>query len=305
VRGSAGRAVVPALVVLALLAVVAVAATGSTSSGTSRVRPPAATLLDTIFSLGLLGVVAGGILVTYGLMQRKEIGRELASGRYPRTSLVGWILFTFAFMGFAYWRLGSWEFRPSEPGVSDVVPTETTPLPGSAPDGQDGTQYEPQLAWIPIVVVLVLVAAAVAAYVLSGRRARRRASERDVLAEDVAIVLDETLDDLRAETDPRRAVIAAYARLEHVLAANGVRRGEAETEEEYLGRFLRSLDVSEAGARRLTDLFEWARFSQHPVDVEMKEEAIGALEELRDELRRLSGPDGDSTNASGAREATA
>jgi hypothetical protein len=89
VRGSAARAVVPALVVLALLAVVAVAATGSTSTGTDRTRTPAATLLDTFFSLSLLAVVAGGVLVAYGLMQRKDIRREVASGRYARTSLLG------------------------------------------------------------------------------------------------------------------------------------------------------------------------------------------------------------------------
>jgi hypothetical protein len=284
VRGSAGRAVVPALVVLALLAVVAVAATGSTSTGTGRVRPPAATLLDTIFSLSLLGVVAGGVLLVYGLMQRKEIRRELASGRYARTSLVGWILFVCVFTLVVYLR--GWDFRPAQPPVSEVVPTGSSPPPSGAPPDETATTYEPRLAWIPIVVVLALVAAAVGAYVVSERRARRRPTERDVLAEDVALVLDETLDDLRAETDPRRAVIAAYARLEDVLAANGVRRGRAETEEEYLGRFLRSLDASAAAARRLTDLFEWARFSQHPVVVEMKEEAIAALEELRYELRR-------------------
>ena len=39
---------------------------------------------------------------------------------------------------------------------------------------------------------------------------------------DSADVLDETLDDLRAETDPRRAVIAAYARMERALAAFGL-----------------------------------------------------------------------------------
>ncbi len=284
-RGNAGRALVPALGVLALLAVVAIAATGSTSTGTDRVRPPAATLLDTFFSLGLLAVVAGAVLVAYGLMQRKEISREIASGRYRRSSLVGWILFTFAFTAFAYWRLGRWEFRSSDPAVSDVVPTETAPPPGSAPEDPGATQYEPRLAWIPIVVVLVLVAVAVTAYVVSERRARRRVRERDSLAEDVAHVLEETLDDLRSEPDPRRAVIAAYARLERALAWHGLPRREAETEEEYLARFLHSLAVSESAARRLTDLFEWARFSRHEVDAEMKEEAISALEELRDELR--------------------
>ena len=40
----------------------------------------------------------------------------------------------------------------------------------------------------------------------------------DALLPALADVLDETLDDLRAEADPRRAVIAAYARMERALA---------------------------------------------------------------------------------------
>lgn len=284
-RGSAARALAPALVVLGLLAVVAIASTGSTSRGTGRTRPPAATLLDTFFTLGLVAVLAGAALFAYGLTQRKDVGRQMASGRYPRMSVVGWFLFVIVFtlVSYSRFRIGLRSGQDQE--LTDPLPGERTPGNGSSqPD--TSTAYAPTIAWIPILVVLGLVAAAVAAYVVSERRARRRVSERDALVEDVFAALDETLDDLRAESDPRRAVIAAYARLEQVLAANGLPRRQAETQEEYLARFLRSLEVSEEAARRLTDLFERAKFSQHAVDVGMKEEAIGALEQLRDELRR-------------------
>ena len=96
--------------------------------------------------------------------------------------------------------------------------------------------------------------------------------------------MDESLDDLRAEPDPRRAVIAAYARLERVLAAHRLPRRPAEAPLEYLGRMLAELSVSPEAARRLTDLFERAKFSQHAVGTEMKEEAIAALETVRDDL---------------------
>jgi hypothetical protein len=98
-------------------------------------------------------------------------------------------------------------------------------------------------------------------------------------------VLDETLDDLRAEADPRRAIIAAYARLERVLAANGIARRASETSDEYLARVLSNLELDSGAVERLTALFERAKFSQHDVDTAMKEEAIGALEQARDELR--------------------
>ena len=107
-RGRATRVVLPTLVVLALVAVVAVAATGSTPGGSNTVRPPSEslldTLLDTLFSLGLVAVVAGGVLLLYGLTQRRAIAQEIASGRYRRTSLVGWLAFLALFAAFAYFR---------------------------------------------------------------------------------------------------------------------------------------------------------------------------------------------------------
>ena len=64
----------------------------------------------------------------------------------------------------------------------------------------------------------------------------------DSLLPALADVLDETLDDLRAEADPRRAVIAAYARMERALAAYGLPRSPAEAPDEYLQRILADLD---------------------------------------------------------------
>jgi hypothetical protein len=103
-------------------------------------------------------------------------------------------------------------------------------------------------------------------------------------AEAVAQIIGETLDDLHNERDPRRAVIAAYARMERTLAAHGVARRSSETPLEYLERALEELSASASSASRLTRLFEWARFSDHPVQPGMKEEAIEALEAVRAEL---------------------
>jgi hypothetical protein len=36
---------------------------------------------------------------------------------------------------------------------------------------------------------------------------------------------------------------------------------------------------------RLTELFEWARFSQHEPEPPMRDEAVDALVAIRDELR--------------------
>jgi len=275
--------VLPALVVLALVAVVAIASTGSTPGGSDSTRPPSETLLDTFFTLGILAVLAGGALLVYGLTQRKAIAREVASGRYPRTTILPFLAFVAVLLGLWYWRLNDW--NPSAPEEeTDFAFPGPTPTP-TTPDSEQSASYEPSVSWIPIAVVVGLVVAGVVAYVVAERRAQRARRSGEDLAERLAAVLDDTLDDLRAEADPRRAIIAAYARLERVLAANGVPRRAAETSDEYLPRVLHDLALDSGAVERLTALFTRAKFSQHDVDTAMKEEAIGALEQVRDELR--------------------
>lgn len=287
-RGRATGVVLPALVVLGLVAVVAIAATGSTQSGDGETQPPSETLLDALFSLGLVAVALGGVLLVYGLAQRKEIAREVASGRYRRLGLVSFLGFWTVFTAFFYWRLTNW--TPPQPGEEDqdLAFPGATPEP-TTPESENTTPYEPSISWLTISVVVGLVLAAVAAYVVAERRSRRSRRSGEELAEQLALALDETLDDLRAEADPRRAIIAAYARLERVLAANGVPRRASETSDEYLTRVLRELEIAPQAVERLTALFTRAKFSQHDVDSTMKEEAIGALEQVRDELRLARG----------------
>jgi hypothetical protein len=51
---------------------------------------------------------------------------------------------------------------------------------------------------------------------------------------------------------------------------------------------LAELTGSAAAARRLTSLFERAKFSEHSIDARMKEDAIAAVGAVRDELRALT-----------------
>lgn len=152
-----------------------------------------------------------------------------------------------------------------------------TPKPASGP-------RHVHIRWdeLAVVVGLLLVLGAVAA-----RRSKllpalpRHASAPEALA----AALDESLDDLRADPDLRRAIVAAYARMEGALAAAGIPRRPAEAPLEYLERTLLSLDASAGAVRRLTELFEWARFSQHEPEPWMRDEAVDALVAVRDELR--------------------
>jgi hypothetical protein len=100
--------------------------------------------------------------------------------------------------------------------------------------------------------------------------------------------LDDSLDDLRSEPDLRKAVIAAYARMERTLAGHGFARARWETPLEYMARVLGGLAGSRDPVTRLTALFEQAKFSGHRPAPAMREEAIDALVVLRDDLRRAA-----------------
>lgn len=297
---SRARLLLPGTAVLVLVGLVAIAAPGSTPLGTSELRRPSETMLDTFFTLWTFLLFLGAILLVYALLQRKAIAEEIASGRYPRASFATFAVLTVVFAVAAYVRARSLEREMPPTDVAEVPFTPVRPLdPSAAPE----TTYEPAFAVLPALAVLLLGATALAAVYLSARRSHRATRERPV-AHVLADVLEETLDDLRAEADPRRAVISAYARLERVLAARGLPRRSDETPDEYLARILRELDVDPRSVRRLTGLFERAKFSDHEVDSAMKEDAIGALEQTRDELRRQQErerPDG--RRASGALDA--
>jgi hypothetical protein len=171
--------------------------------------------------------------------------------------------------------------------------SQSADQPAQTANGQDPRGRElrtrllepPPIDWVIVLVVfgVALVAfSSVAAMMIRGNKhVRRELEARKVLAE----ILDDTLDDLRAENDPRKAVIAAYSRMERSLASFGLPRRPFEAPGEYLTRVLEELRSGSPAARRLTELFERAKFSQHTVDAAMKDEAIDAVVTLRDELR--------------------
>ena len=76
-------------------------------------------------------------------------------------------------------------------------------------------------------------------------------------------------------------MIAAYARMELVLAARELGRRTPEAPREYLGRVLREQGMPERSLTTLTALFEEARFSRHPIPQSAPRRALGALENAR------------------------
>lgn len=118
-----------------------------------------------------------------------------------------------------------------------------------------------------------------------GHRARALPAEESGPDAQVLAALEDSLEEIQRETDPRRAVIRAYMKMGQILADRGLGRLDHEAPVEYLNRALVGIRLSRAAAERLTDLFVRARFSTHAVDPQLKNDAIAALTAVRDELQ--------------------
>ncbi len=86
--------------------------------------------------------------------------------------------------------------------------------------------------------------------------------------------------DLRAEPDARRAIIRAYGRFERALAGARAPRAVWQTPAEFMRTTLARLPMAAAPVRRLTALFEIARFSAHPLGVEARDAACDCLDQI-------------------------
>jgi Domain of unknown function (DUF4129) len=279
--GSAGRTLAIAVGVVTLVAIVAVASTGSvpTGSGGSG-RRPSEGFVDTAFSLFLVLMVicTAFVAVTLTFFRRYDPTTGAPRRRSPVQSLVSFLLSVALLAVIVRAITGSRGDRPGPliPGIDNA---------GGRGSADDAARYDPEFAVWPVVAVVALLIVAAGAVWLSARG--RKAARDPLLAspvEALADVLAATLDDLRAEHDPRRAVIGAYARMERAFAAIGLPRRDAEAPEEYLTRVLDEVQLSPRAAGRLTALFAWARFSVHDVRPEMKDEAIETLEQVQQEL---------------------
>src|SRR5215213_955174 len=276
------------LVALALFVLLAVVAFASRSGfgGSSDARPSPA-YVSWAFSIFLVVFVLMIPVTLYvffvqGQAAAVERARSFKKVVLQNVLMLGFFLFVASALIYAR------HLRPSFLGGRTPLDTAALDAPGkSGKKGAIEPVFQMPVLYVAIPLVLGLV---VTAYVLYRRRlARLRGGkvprERSELAEELAAEITDAIDDLEAEPDARRAVIAAYARMEGALGRHGLRRRPSETPYEYLARILLDLRAPADAVRRLTDAFERAKFSHHEIDGERKREAIGALVDVRDGLQ--------------------
>ena len=276
----------------ALLAFVAIAShahrPGGGSGGGSAESP---TLVgDYLATIALIIMPIGAVLVVWGLANRRKQAALTGRTSWRRNLIAAGVISALLIV-----LVVTAENRQGRARRPAVGPTQGAIL--GAPLGAKGPRkavkvdtappHRPRWQWLPVLVLgslLLGIVVTTAAAVAHGRRNREALDEEAQLARALGEVLSDSLDDLRAERDPRKAVIRAYARMEKTFAAYGVPREEHETPLEYVARVLDSLRVSSFAVRRLVQLFERAKFSPHTIESSMKDDAIQALAGLRAEL---------------------
>ena len=260
-------------------------------------RPSAPAIVGQVLAVGL----AAGLCALLGLIwihtprrskAKKRGGPAVVTDELGSSLQVGSVVLIGGILVVVVLALASWflleqanQAQPPPPplrtttlGNAGVVPPVEPPPPASR-------AFDWFLFGLVASIAVVLPFGLVARRRLRVIDPEREASD---VPESVVRAVGDSIDQIERDPDARRAIIRAYAQMEHAFDDAGIPRRPYEAPFEYLGRALRGLRVSPPAAGRLAALFERARFSQHVVGTETKQEAIGALREVEREMRAPS-----------------
>ena len=271
-RGRGRWGLLPAGVAVVLVGLVAVGSLrGPLGSGRGRPSYPA-DLIDSLLLLLFLAIVAGAVLAVVSLWPGRNLARarRRAGGNWNLILPMAAILLLWLFRDLL--GLGA--------GDRDLDPTTT--IPGAST--LEVPDPPPDSGVVPLIVAGVALLAMIGIVVAQLVADRRRRRPPRTPAERLVELLDDTLEDLEREPDPRRAVIGAWARMEAGLAAAGLPRHPSEAPFEYAARVLETAFARPASVHRLTGLFERAKFSHHAIGQADRDQAIAALRAVRQEL---------------------
>jgi hypothetical protein len=267
---------------IGLLLVVALASQGGPPTVDGRVapRPVPMRLQDSLVTLFAIAYAIAIVAVIIILFRRHGHWAEPDESRWLRNLLIVMVFFAIV-TALGYSVIGRTDFSHENEEAQRGQGQGQTTRPGER-GLQPVATRRADFQWELALGIAGLVALA-GVYVALRRRGDRETHDETLEAELIRTI-ETTIDDLRNEPDPRRAVIASYANMERALASRGMGRRHSEAPLEYLTRVLAGLSVRPAAVRSLTELFEYAKFSDHEVKPRLKEEAIAALITVRDDL---------------------
>lgn len=270
--------------VLALLLVLlaAVAITAGMSRPPAGSTSPPSVPLPALIGWGAVAAVVGGLLLALGMPLWKRHEKWTAA-----------LLFALFLVGFALLAERSHAVQQPVPAPQVQASPESAP-PSTAPT-PSGQHVAPSprvvppatragAAVPPWAIALAGAFAVLLALLLLRPPPRRATGLRPAAADALDEAVATAMLDVESETDPRRAVIAAWMAMGEALARHGLRRRPSEAPLEYMHRALRAVRVSQPSVQRLTALFQRARYSDHPATAAMRSEALAALQSVRDDL---------------------
>ena len=257
---------------------------GDPDTLTGTIRLPDLVTWTIISLFGLAAVVMGVDMVRRMRSRRHEDEDALAFGRVapPRPPWLQALaqiasLVNFVVIGYLLWR-----------NVLPFADFMALNAAGGAAGalGQDRPPDAPFFITWTFALLALLAGAGALAFALwitsSDRLAKWWEPEEDgPVPSPLVEAVDESLEDLRAERDARRAIIRSYARFERAAAAVGFPRARSQTPMEFMREALSRLPAPRDAVRALTALFELARFSDRPLGEAERTRALDALDDIK------------------------
>jgi len=235
--------------------------------------------------LAVFGLVALAGLAVFVVFRPKQ---QAGFSARPKQSPWAWIFVAILVVLFAI-VFGPREIPEADEGTEPAPELIAEQVDVASDESEAGGTEGSDIAVLLLVFVIVGVALL---------RSRRRlittptevaGQSAELLKEDLASVIDEATYHLQFATDPRVAVLAAYDSLERALAERGRRRHPAETPTEHLAGVLAAFPLLTGPAVRLGQLYEVARFSDHPITDDDRVHAAEALARARRALVASAG----------------
>ncbi|GAB3139542.1 hypothetical protein GCM10027290_08900 [Micromonospora sonneratiae] len=210
------------------------------------------------------------------------------------TILLGLASVAAAYSSLEFTRLDGTSGPPPEM-AEYVQPTPQSAMPQQVADAESSDLVDlvtTVAGWLCVAVGVVLGGLLVRLVVrdLMRRRANRSSApgrpSGAATAQEVVDALDAGLVELSdSDTDPRRAVIACWVRLEQTAAAAGLPRQVGDTPTDLVSRLLRArASVSADVLAEFAHVYREARYATRVVDERMRGQARSALQRLRAEL---------------------
>jgi len=244
----------------------------------------------------LTALLVLSLLLPRGVRRRRKQDEEPYEFYYEPPKVPAWVmivLFALAlspFVGAGYLLWRGW--TPFGEGVAPLSPHQAFSVPPRHPFPALGGPAASPAIWNMAVTVLALCASlgslALVLWILLGDRLARwwAGPFPERRSEMLAEAVEESLDDLAREPDARIAIIKCYRRFEQVLARSRVPRAPWQTPVEFMRAVLGRLPLPPGAVRKLTELFEVARFSNDPLGSADRSSAFESLVEIRTGLER-------------------